>query len=761
MVGRIVEYKIACEIWGALNRVYQSPSIATVIGLNSQLQKIKKEGITISEYLARIKKVFDKYSAMGEPLSYKDKLMHTLNGLTEKYDGFVTSIYNRSDKPYLEEVHSLLYTYEYRLEQRNTAQQLQLPQSFRPNSQPSILGKPQGQPQSSSKWFQKQGTRNFRPRTQCQICGKFSHIALNCYHRPQPPNPIAAMLTTSTSPTMPSNNCDTPCPMKLIHLKHVLHTPQISKQLIISGGTSCGILEDGLYKVSSSSRFRHPCCLLFIAFTFTLLNYSLISHRLPFVLSESKAMKPFDLVHSDLWGPFPVLSVTESTLHRPPPPTSHQHSFHAYFFSPSSQNDHWQRAMTTEYEALIRNYTWTLMPLLPDHKVIGCKWVFKVKLKPDGSLERYKARLVAKALSLQWPIKQLDVHNAFLNGDLSEIVFMEQPPGFISATNPVFFSNKGSSIIVLLIYADDIIITGSHSALFAFKDLGYLSYFLGIQVTCTPSYLHLCQHKYIVDLLHQAQMFDCKHASTPMSTSSSLSLYDGEPLLDPSLNHNIVGALQYCTITRPDISFSVNNVCQFMHSPTTTHWQAVKRILRYLKSTIYHGISLQPSTTSLTCLSMLIGWLPDDRKSTSGHYCFLGPNLISWSYTKQKVVSRSSAESEYKGLVNAALELIWIETFLNELHILFFTPPVLFCDNLTATHLATHPIFHARTKHIEIDYHFIHDRVLHKSLLVKFTHSEKQIADILTKPLSAPRFQSLRNKLTVLHSPLSLRGDDK
>ena len=236
-----------------------------MVGLNSQLQKIKKEGITISEYLARIKEVFDKYSAMGEPLSYRDKLMYTLNGLTEEYDGFVTSIYNRSDKSSLKEVHSLLYTYAYWLEQRNTAQQLQfsqvnltaysgqnkfhknqqpnfpkypqnsyssfpnkpinLYQSFRPNSQPSILGKPQGQPQSSSKWFQKQGTGNFGPRPQCQICGKFGHMALNCYHRanlnyqpqfpnsqpkPQPPNPIAAMLTTSTSPTMPFNNCDTP-----------------------------------------------------------------------------------------------------------------------------------------------------------------------------------------------------------------------------------------------------------------------------------------------------------------------------------------------------------------------------------------------------------------------------------------------------------------------------------------------------------------------------------------------------------------------
>ena len=150
---------------------------------------------------------------------------------------------------------------------------------------------------------------------------------------------------------------------------------------------------------------------------------------------------------------------------------------------------------------------------------------------------------------------------------------------------------------------DDIIITSSHSVLvnslidqlhnqFALKGLGYLSYFLGIQVTCTLSTLHLCQHKYIVDLLHRAQMFDCMHASTPMSTSSSLSLYDGEPLSDPSLYRSIVEALQYYTITRPDISFSINKVCQFMHSSTTTHWQVVKRILCYLKSTISHGISL-------------------------------------------------------------------------------------------------------------------------------------------------------------------------
>ena len=122
------------------------------------------------------------------------------------------------------------------------------------------------------------------------------------------------------------------------------------------------------------------------------------------------------------------------------------------------------------------------------------------------------------------------------------------------------------------------------------------------------------------------------------------------------------------------------------------------------------------------------------------------------------MVSWSSAEFEYKGLANATSKLIWIEAFLNELHIPFSTPPVLLCDNLCTTRLAAPPILRARTKHIEIDYHFIRDRMIHNSLLVKFTPSKEQLANILTKPLPTCRFQSLRTKLIVLHSPFSLRG---
>ncbi|TXG69550.1 hypothetical protein EZV62_004485 [Acer yangbiense] len=136
-----------------------------------------------------------------------------------------------------------------------------------------------------------------------------------------------------------------------------------------------------------------------------------------------------------------------------------------------------------------------------------------------------------------------------------------------------------------------------------------------------------------------------------------------------------------------------------------------------------------------------------------------GPNLISWSSSKQKVVSRSSAESEYRALANGAAELSWIEYILQELQIPFATKPLLLCDNINATYLAANPIMHARTKHIEIDYHFVRERVLNKSLSVQYTSLEDQIADALAKVLPTHRFLNLRSKLTVRHSPVSLRGD--
>jgi histone deacetylase 1/2 len=328
----------------------------------------------------------------------------------------------------------------------------------------------------------------------------------------------------------------------------------------------------------------------------------------------------------------------------------------------------------------------------------------------------------------------------------------------------LFIYNQSGITVFVLVYVDDIIVTGSSiqaittlvkdlNTHFAIKDLGDLHYFLGIEVKKVQNGIALTQEKYALDLLERVGMSSCKPSPTPLSASEKLSAHEGDALsLDDSTRYrSVVGALQYLTLTRPDISFSVNKVCQYLHSPTTIHWTAVKRILRYLKNTITTGLTFTKSISTLISAFSDADWAGciDDRRSTGGFAVFFGSNLISWSARKQPTVSRSSTEAEYKALANATAEVIWIQTILKELGIKISKVPCLWCDNMGATYLSANPVFHARTKHIEIDFHFVRERVAKKQLDIRFISSRDQVADGFTKPLPVRELEEFKRNLNL------------
>ena len=175
----------------------------------------------------------------------------------------------------------------------------------------------------------------------------------------------------------------------------------------------------------------------------------------------------------------------------------------------------------------------------------------------------------------------------------------------------------------------------------------------------------------------------------------------------------------------------MNKVCQFLHAPTTAHWIAAKRILRYVKNTVSMGLMINRSSSTRVSAFSDADWAGcvDDRRSMGGFAIFHGPNLISWCAKKQATVSRSSTEAEYKALANATAEIIWVQAILNELAILQTETPLLWCDNLGATYLSANPVFYARTKHIEIDFHFVRERVANKEPEIRFLPSKDHLAD--------------------------------
>nr|XP_020196891.1 uncharacterized mitochondrial protein AtMg00810-like [Aegilops tauschii subsp. strangulata] len=320
----------------------------------------------------------------------------------------------------------------------------------------------------------------------------------------------------------------------------------------------------------------------------------------------------------------------------------------------------------------------------------------------------------------------------------------------------------GHATAYLLLYVDDIILTASSPTLlqqitarlgteFALKDLGALHYFLGIEVVRRATGFFLHQQKYAYELLERAGMLNCKPASTPVDTKAKVSAVEGSPASDAPFYRSIVGALQYLTLTRPDIQYAGQQVCLHMHAPRDTHWALVKRILRYIRGTTAMGLTLTASPdTSLVAYSDA-DWAgcPDTRRSTSGYCVYLGPSLISWSSKRQPTVSRSSAEAEYRAVANAVVECSWLQQLLQELLCEVTKATFVYCDNVSVVYLAANPVHHRRTKHIELDIHFVREHVALGRVRVLHVPTDQQFADVMTKGLPTLTFEGFRSSLCV------------
>jgi hypothetical protein len=498
-------------------------------------------------------------------------------------------------------------------------------------------------------------------------------------------------------------------------------------------------------------------------------------------------------------------------------------------FNEAQNDESWILAMQDELNQFERNKVWELVPRPSDHSVIGTKWVFRNKLDESGVVVRNKARLVAQGFNQEegidfeetfapvarleairillafacykgFKLFQMDVKSAFLNGFISEEVYVEQPPGFENHLFPnnvyklkkalyglkqaprawyerlsrfliekgfsigkvdttLFIKNNNLGFIIVQIYVDDIIFGATNEILcedfakcmqdeFEMSMMGELNFFLGLQVKQSKDAIFISQSKYTKELLKKFGMENTKHATTPMSTSTKLDKDECGKPVDIKMYRGMIGSLLYLTASRPDIMFSVCLCARFQACPKESHLLAVKRIFRYLNGTRELGL-WYPRCDEFN----LIGYCDADfagckvdRKSTSGTCCFLGHSLVSWSSKKQNSVALSTAEAEYVAAGSVCAQILWMQHTLLDYGLNLKNVPIM-CDNTSAICLTKNPVHHSRSKHIDIRHHFIRDHVQNGDVVINHVDTERQLADIFTKPLCEDRFCMIRREI--------------
>ncbi|GJT09799.1 retrovirus-related pol polyprotein from transposon TNT 1-94 [Tanacetum coccineum] len=407
---------------------------------------------------------------------------------------------------------------------------------------------------------------------------------------------------------------------------------------------------------------------------------------------------------------------------------------------------------------------------------------------------------VAHAAHKSFPIYQMDVKTAFLNGPLKEEVYVAQPEGFVDPDHPekvyllrkalyglkqaprawydelsnflmskgftkgtidptLFKIKYGEDILLVQIYVDDIIFGSTnpkyskrfeklmHSR-FEMSLMGEMKFFLGLQIHQSPKGIFINQAKYALEILKKHNMDNCHSIGTPLATKPKLDVdLSGEPV-DQSDYRSKIGSLMYLTSSRPDLVQAVCYCARYQARPTQKHLKEVKRIFKYLKGTINMGLWYpKDSGFELTAFSDAdhAGCL-DTRKSTSGGIQFLGDKLVSWMSKKQNCTAMSSAEAEYVALSASCAQVMWMRTQLQDYGFNYNKIP-LYCDSQSAIAISCNPVQHSRTKHIHTRYHFIKEQVENGIIELYFVRTEYQLADMFTKALPEDRFKYLVRRI--------------
>ena len=480
----------------------------------------------------------------------------------------------------------------------------------------------------------------------------------------------------------------------------------------------------------------------------------------------------------------------------------------------------WKEAVNNEIESIMQNHTWELVDLPPGCKPLGYKWIFKRKMKADGSIDKYKARLVVKgyrqkegldyfdtyspvtritsirmlisiAALFNLEIHQMDVKTAFLNGDLNEEIYMEQPEGFVVSgqekkvcrlvkslyglkqapkqwhekfdhamlTNGfkinecdkcVYVKNTDQGYVIVCLYVDDMLIIGSSQNMikstkqmlnkrFDMKDMGVADVILGMKITKTSDGYALSQSHYIEKILDKFIKDDLNLARTPVDISLYLSKNKGDAVSQLKYSQ-IIGSLMYLmNCTRPDIAYAISKLSRYTSNPGEDHWKAIIRVLRYLRFTRDHGLNFTryPAVLEGYCDA---NWISDtkDSKSTSGYVFTLGGAAISWKSTKQTCIARSTMESEFIALDKAGEEAEWLRHFLEDIPMWPKPMPAIciHCDSQSAIGRAQNHMYNGKSRHIRRRHNTVRQLLSNGIISIDYIKSKENIADPLTKGLT-------------------------